>query len=114
MRKISKRVRDILIQEPDVCALRQFGGCAGRITWEHSFQYGGKQVDEAWGIIKICSRHHSVDQYQDNGLLNKEKNLWVALNKATDEELHPYCKVIDYIQKRADLNKKYGVWKTPV
>lgn len=109
MRKISPRVRDKLLEEPDVCALRFFGGCAGRITWEHALIYAGKQIDEPWAIIKICARHHSVDQYQDCGLLDKEKNVWVSLNRATTEELQAYSKVINYGYEKKRLNKKYGI-----
>lgn len=110
MRKISKHVREALEQEPNVCALQRFGGCEGRITLEHALTYAGKQIDEPWAIIKICARHHSVDQYQDRGLLNKEINVWVALNKATDQQLRQYSKVVDYIKMRAVLNKKYGIY----
>jgi len=110
MRKISSKVKEKLLQEPDICALKD-NNCSGRITWEHCLCYGGKQIDEAWSIIKICAKHHSVDQYQDSGLLNKEKNIWIALNKATDEELLKYSKVINYIEKRKQLNEKYG---TPI
>lgn len=107
MRKISQPVKDILLLEPDVCALKD-GNCGGRITWEHTLTYGSNQIDEAWAIIKLCEAHHSVGMYQDNGLLNKEKNIWVALNRATDEELLKYSKAIPYIEKRERLNKKYG------
>ena len=108
MRIISPKVRALLDQEPDACALRRFGGCGGRITREHCLTYGGRQIDEAWAIIKICARHHGVDQYQDNGILDKEKNVWVALNKATDAELQAYSKAIDYVSLKKRLNEKYG------
>jgi len=108
MRVISPKVRQILDNEPQVCGLRHFGGCGGRITREHALIYAGKQIDEAWAIVLICARHHSVDQYQDNGLLDKEKNIWIALNKATDEELIKYSKVINYINERYRLNKIYA------
>jgi len=114
MRPISKRVREILDQEPDVCALQVFGGCAGRITREHALIYAGKQIDEPWAIVKICSRHHSVDEYQDGGLLDKEKNVWVALNKATDDQLRQYSKAVDYIALKKRLNTKYGYISTCV
>ena len=42
--------------------------------------------------------------------LNKEINVWIALNRATDEELKKYSKAIDYIRMREVLNKKYGVY----
>jgi hypothetical protein len=101
-------VRQILANKPDVCARRPEGGCGGRITWEHALTYGGRQIDEHWAIVKLCARHHAVDQYQDCGLLDKEKNVWLALNQATDAELLPYSKAIDYIDKRQRLNEKYG------
>lgn len=109
MRPISPRVRRILDQEPDVCALRGHGACGGRITREHALIYAGRQIDEAWAIIKICARHHSVDEYQDGGILDKEKNVWIALNRATDEELEKYSKVVNYKLMRDRLNKKYGI-----
>jgi hypothetical protein len=107
MRKISPKIKEVLLQEPDVCALKD-GNCSGRITWEHTLIFSGKQIDEVWAIIKICARHHSVDEWQDGGLLNKEKNVWVALNRATDEELRRYSKAIDYLKLKEKLNKKYG------
>lgn len=108
MRPISPRVKKQLDSEPDVCALAQFGGCAGRITREHAVIYAHRQLDEAWAIIKICARHHSVDEWQDRGLLDKEKNMWVALNRATDDELRAVSKAVNYIRERERLNKIYG------
>lgn len=108
MRKISQPVKDKLLLEPDVCALRDHN-CGGRITWEHCLIYGGKQIDEAWAVIRLCEAHHSVGMYQDNGLLNKEKNVWLALNRATDSELLKYSKAINYIDLRLRLNKKYEI-----
>ncbi len=107
MRAISKEVKNKLLSEPNICSLED-EYCDGRITWEHTLIYGGRQIDEAWAIIKICEYHHAVNKYQDGGNLNKEKNIWVALNKATDDELRKYNKTIDYISMRERLNKKYG------
>jgi len=107
MRPISTRVKQQLDSEPDICALLD-KNCVGRITREHTLIYASKQIDEVWAIIKICAWHHSVDQFQDGGGLNKEKNIWVALNRATDEELLKYSKAINYIAMRETLNKKYG------
>ncbi len=108
MRTISPRVRDILLSEPDICARNKDGDCSGRITWEHALIFGGKQIDEAWAIVKICEYHHAVNKYQDGGDLKKEKNVWIALNRATDEELLKYSKEINYINERIRLNKIYG------
>lgn len=108
MRKISERVKRRLLSEPDVCARRMDGGCKGRITFEHSLIFAGKQIDEVWAIIKLCAYHHAVDQFQDGGDLQKEKNVWIALNRATDDELKKYSKLVDYVKLRTKLNEKYN------
>jgi len=108
MRKISARVKKILTAEPDVCARLHDGDCGGGITWEHALIYAGNQMDEAWAIIKLCERHHAVNTYQDGGDLQKEKNVWIALNRATDQELVAVSKAIDYKKLRERLNKIYG------
>lgn len=108
MRPISDRVKEILNAEPDVCARRRDGNCGGRITLEHTLIYAGRQIDEAWAIIKICAYHHAVDEYQDGGDLNKEKNVWIALNRASDTELLNYSKAIDYRKLKDRLNDKYN------
>ena len=108
MRKVSKKVRDQLISEPDICARRKDGGCDGSITWEHAVTFAGRQLDKAWAIIKICEYHHAVNKHQDGGDLDKEKNLHVALNRATDEELKEISKAKDYIKEKERLNAKYA------
>lgn len=107
MRKISPQVKKILEQEPNVCARRFDGDCDGRITWEHALIFAGRQIDEAWAIIKICEYHHAVDRHQDGSGLDKQKNIWIALNRATDEELEKYSKVVNYKKERERLNKIY-------
>lgn len=106
MRKISPDVLEELLAEPQVCALADHN-CGGRITFEHTLTFGSKQIDEVWAIIKLCEAHHSVGMYQDGGFLDKEKNVWLALNRATDNDLLKYSKAIDYIAMRLRLNKKY-------
>lgn len=106
MRKISQNVKQKVLERPQVCA-RAGEGCAGRITWEHALIYAGRQIDEAWAIVLLCERHHGVNTYQDCGDLQKEKNVWIALNQATNEELQKYSKAIDYIRLRNTLNAKY-------
>lgn len=113
MRKISEKVKQKLLQEPDICSLVHLGGCAGGITWEHALIYAGRQIDEAWAIIKLCEKHHGVNSYQDVTAVDKERSIWVALNKATDKELLQYSKVINYVKERKRLNEKYGVWTPP-
>lgn len=110
MRKISQSVKEQLEQEPNICAREcdGDGDCDGRITWEHTLCYAGHQIDEVWAIIKLCEFHHSVNKYQDGGDLNKQKNIWIALNRATEFELIEYSKSVDYLKMRERLNKIYG------
>lgn len=89
------------------CARRDEGDCAGRITWEHAFYWKGKRLNEKWCIIPICAYHHAVDEFSENGKLNKEKHLWIALTRADDETLKKYSKATDYIALRNRLNEKY-------
>ncbi len=85
--------------------------CAGSITWEHTLTYGGSKIQEKWAIIPLCEKYHGVNWFQDSGLMVKEINVWVALNRATDKELLAKSKVIPYLREKARLNAKYGVWK---
>lgn len=112
MRKIPEGIKKQLEAEPNVCALRDYPPCGGRITWEHAIIYAGRQVNEVWAIIKICECHHGVNTYQDGGNFNKELNVWVALNRATDDELRAISKSVDYLALRERLNKKYGNTRT--
>jgi len=90
------------------CAREIDGGCAGRITFEHAIIYAGKQLQEKWAILPICARHHEVDQYQDNGDLNKERNVHIALTRASTSDLQRLSKAIDYLGLLTRLNAKYG------
>lgn len=106
MRKISKAVKEKVLERPNICQ-RHNHKCAGRITWEHALTYAGRQIDEAWAIVKLCEFHHAVNTYQDSGDLNKQENQRIALNQATDEELMKYPKA-DFIQLRDRLNANYS------
>lgn len=89
------------------------GECEGRVTREHALIYAGKKIQKRWAIIPCCAKHHGVDQFQDHGTLVKEMNVWVALNRATDEELLEVSKAVDYIRERSFLNAKYGPYVLP-
>ena len=82
------------------CAREKEGNCAGRITFEHAIIYAGRQLNEKWAIIPLCEYHHAVNQYQDTGDLDKQKNICIALMRATDEELLAISKAIDYLALR--------------
>lgn len=71
------------------------------IEWEHAFIFAGKQIQEKWAIIPICYLVHR------GGMLDKELNEWLALNRATDSELEAISKAVDYKKKRDYLNTIY-------
>ena len=95
------------------CALSEYHQCEGRITREHAVYYQGKRIQARWAIIPLCAKYHSVDQFQDNGLLNKSMNRWIALNRATEEELESYERA-NFVRERDILNGRFGLpklWK---
>lgn len=59
MRPIPKKLREEMASDPyyEKCC-RANDECAGRITWEHAFIYGGRQINEKWAIIPLCVYHH--------------------------------------------------------
>lgn len=88
--------------------------CAGRITWEHALKHGGRQIQAKWAIIPVCERGHAVNRFQDAGDMNKEVHVWVALNRATDEELEAISGAVAYKDLRSRLCKKYGLYTQAV
>lgn len=89
------------------------GECGGRITREHAVIYAGKKVQERWAIIPCCARHHGVDHYQDaHTEAPKELRLWVALNRATEDELAGYARA-DLLRKRELMNARIGKYVPP-
>lgn len=97
--------------------LKGYHECGGRNTWEHAFIYAGRQIQERWAIICICAAGQDVDRFQDSHRMDKDLNKWVALNRATDEELRAYSRAIDYVRERRRLNDLFGPyvpWGKPV
>lgn len=114
MNNIPPRLRKQLAADPfyKKCAREGLHGheCGGRITWEHAIMFAGKQVQERFAILPICAKGHEVDSYQDGGDLDKEVHLWLALSRATDDELRAISRTIDYRQKLNRLNVQYGIY----
>lgn len=108
MRTIPQKLKKEILSDPYYrnCA-REGGDCDGRITWEHAIIYAGRQLNEKWAIIPLCTFHHAVDRHQDGGDLNKEFNVLIALNRATEAELLSVGKVVNYVRMRSMLNLKY-------
>lgn len=98
-----------------VCMLRAYPShvCGGRLTREHALIHAGRQVDAKFAIISCCARGQEVDHYQDAHTMDKKLNVWVALNRATDEEIQTISKVINYSRMREQLNHVYGKYIPP-
>ena len=109
MRKIPTALRDQIAADPyySRCARVVHGRCDGRITWEHAFVFAGKQINEPWCLLPLCEYHHSVGRDQDGPGLDKQVNLWIALNRADDERLGRFSKAINLKAKRDYLNSIY-------
>lgn len=110
MRPIPLKLREEMGNDPyyKICA-RSNDGCDGRITFEHAVIFAGRQLNEKWSILPLCEFHHAVNKHQDNGSLNKEINLWICLNRASEQELSQVSKAINYKGLRDRLNKVYGI-----
>lgn len=108
MNNVPQHLKEKWNGEKTKCCRIDEDNCKGRLTKDHTIIYAGKQVQEDWAIVDVCEYHHGVNKYQDTGDLNREKHTWVALNKATDDELIKISKAVDYLALRERLNKKYG------
>jgi len=80
--------------------------CKGRMTREHALIYAGRQIQEKFAIISICAWSHDVDEHQGGNNLDKPKNEYIALLRATDEDLRKYPNR-DWKQHLKYLNGKY-------
>lgn len=115
---IPKKQRKEMSVDPEYssCALAGYFNheCEGRITWEHAIIFAGKSYQAKWAILPLCAKAHAVDFFQDAGTMKKEVNIWIAVNRATDDELRAVSKAINYISYRERLNQKYGIWKPKI
>lgn len=77
------------------------------VDWEHALIFAGKQLQERFAIIPICWWAHRGPG------LNKDINIWIALNRASPDELLAISKKggRDYFRYKAFLNNRYGVYK---
>lgn len=119
MRGIPKKIYEQIRSNPDYgyCWRRHTlhdHQCRGRITLEHAIIYKGQQVNEVWAIIPICAYAHSVDQWQDSGILNKEINEWIAFSSLVRLpkselvlQIRKY-RMVNWLQKLEYLTEKYG------
>jgi hypothetical protein len=115
MNKIPPPLKKDILADPDYGFCMKHGHvghlCDGRITWEHTITFAGKQLQAKFAILALCERGHSVLSHMEDGDLNKEVNEWIMLNRATDAEIAGISKAINYTHRKKYLNDKYGVWE---
>ena len=112
MRKLGSHVKEEIENNPYYrkCARADMFNdhdCRGRITMEHALIYAGRQIDEIFAVIPLCAYSHSVDEFQDGGILNKEKNEYIAISRMTEEDKQKYPR-FNWNQRFSYLTKKYG------
>lgn len=97
-----------------VCMLAPYHTCEGRLTNEHALYYANKKVQRKFAIVKVCAAGHGVDMFQDSDKeLPKDMRVWVALNRATDEEIYSISKVVNYSRIKDTLNARFGTYTPP-
>ena len=72
--------------------------CSGVIQWHHHLKFAGKRVNEPWCILPVCKYHH------DKEAMYKSLLDAVMCQRATYDELAPYCKAINYQAIKAELD----------
>lgn len=88
--------------------------CAGRITWEHAIYHAGRRVNEFWAIVTLCAKAHSVDEWQDRGIMFKAINEWIALSRIKDwEAVESKYPRTQWRQRLRYLTGRYGSFSLP-
>ncbi len=108
MNNVPQKLKNKWETEKPVCCRKDEGNCSGRLTKDHTITWKSKQLQEDWAIVDACEYHHAVGRFQSGGDLNREKHVYIALERATDDQLREISKAIDYIALRNRLRVKYG------
>ena len=95
---IPEAMRESLSQEKfmKTCCLAS-EECQGRIQWHHNLVYASKRINEPWAILPLCEFHHRVES-TFKGKLNR-----IMVERASEEQLAPYCKSTNYILLKRSL-----------
>lgn len=106
MRPIPLKLRTEIANDPFMarciyCDLCRQNECSGRVEWEHAFLYAGKQINEAWAIVPVCSYHHR------GGGLDKNYNEYRAIMRADIDDLRKRMPKKDWQQIKNFLIEKY-------
>ena len=109
MSKIPKKLRDQLALDPfyRTCCITGLPGSSwDRIEWHHNLIHAGKQVQAEFAILPV---KHSIHMLATNPII-KERMDWVMLNRASENEIRQYSKVVDFASRRRYLNEIFGPW----
>ena len=99
MHKTPKSTYELLLRTRPYCErLSTFHDheCEGRSTMEHAWTYQGRQIADAWAIVRLCAWSHLGKG------LDKRLNRLLALRNAMDEDLSRYPR-INWVQERIRL-----------
>lgn len=97
MRKIPDELRKEMSEDPYYTKCCITGWTHEKIDWHHNLQFAGRQVNEKWAILPLATSIHAKIH------LYKKQCDEIMVSRATEDELRPYCKVIDYIALKRSL-----------
>jgi len=106
MRPIPPKLREEIAADPFMSRCAITGSTTEKIDWHHNLIFAGRQVNEAFAILPLSRSVH--DRANDPDI--KEKLDWIMLNRATNEQLARYSRVVNYKARRDKLNEKYGAY----
>lgn len=110
MRPIPKKLKAELLADPYYKRCCLTGFTRFKIDFHHAWDYGGKQINEAWAIMPVWVRKHSPQGDKDsvhNCKATKEYVQYLSLKRATPKDLKKYPKK-NWQQVFNYLDKKYG------
>ena len=87
MRPIPKKLRYKLSNDPfyKKCCIAD-KHCQGQIEWHHNLIYAGRQQNEPFCILPLCSYHHSIEKNREiKPRLNE-----IMFSRATAEDKQKY------------------------
>lgn len=88
------------------CSSNPFNGL--RVEWEPVVMHEGNPVLKRFAIVPLCW------EARVGSSSIRAINVWIALNRATTQELLDISRSIDYFRARADLNRIFGEYTEPV
>ena len=84
------------------CERKKEGDCSGtNIEWHHALQVRGRQLQEEYALIALCTFHH-----RGNGK-NDELARYIAYRYATDADLRKLKRYEALRQEKSFLTKKF-------